>query len=121
MLLSNNDQLLFSSSVFTGNHRIISCQLTNHSLLSNHYGSVLESSILPRCTKVAQYSTTSKIDSASQPESSKDCNVPEKVSVFQKMKQLAKDYWHILIPVHCITSIGWAAIFYTAVKKYVAI
>lgn len=42
-----------------------------------------------------------------------------KISVFQKMKQMTKDYWHVLIPVHVITSIGWIAIFYTAVRKYV--
>lgn len=51
-----------------------------------------------------------------------DCQKPQaeqKVSVFQKMKQMTKDYWHILIPVHVITSIGWVAIFYTAVRKYV--
>lgn len=51
-----------------------------------------------------------------------DCQKPQteqKLSVFQKMKQMAKDYWHVLIPVHVITSIGWVAIFYTAVRKYV--
>ncbi|XP_028044908.1 uncharacterized protein C18orf19 homolog A isoform X2 [Monomorium pharaonis] len=39
----------------------------------------------------------------------------QKLTVFQKMKQMTKDYWHVLIPVHVITSIGWVAIFYTAV------
>lgn len=43
----------------------------------------------------------------------------QKVSVFQKMKQMTKDYWHVLIPVHVVTSLGWVAIFYTAVRKYV--
>ncbi|RLU20344.1 hypothetical protein DMN91_006952 [Ooceraea biroi] len=41
----------------------------------------------------------------------------QKISVFQKMKQMTKDYWHVLIPVHILTSIGWAAIFYTAVRN----
>lgn len=51
-----------------------------------------------------------------------DCQKPQteqKLTVFQKMKQMTKDYWHVLIPVHVITSIGWIAIFYTAVRKYV--
>lgn len=51
-----------------------------------------------------------------------DCQklqVEQKISVFQKMKQMTKDYWHVLIPVHVVTSIGWVAIFYTAVRKYV--
>lgn len=41
----------------------------------------------------------------------------KKVSVFAKMKQMTKDYWHVLIPVHVITSIGWVAIFYATIKK----
>lgn len=54
--------------------------------------------------------------------SENDCQEPQsqkKVSIFQKMKQMTKDYWHILVPVHIVTSIGWVAIFYTAVRKYV--
>ncbi|XP_011147108.1 uncharacterized protein LOC105187795 isoform X2 [Harpegnathos saltator] len=53
-----------------------------------------------------------------------DCQKPQveqKVSIFQKMKQMTKDYWHILIPVHVVTSIGWVAIFYTAVRNGVDI
>ncbi|XP_018376719.1 PREDICTED: angiotensin-converting enzyme-like [Trachymyrmex cornetzi] len=49
-----------------------------------------------------------------------DCQKPQteqKLTVFQKMKQMTKDYWHVLIPVHVITSIGWVAIFYTAVRN----
>jgi len=45
----------------------------------------------------------------------------QKLSVFQKMKQMTKDYWHVLVPVHVITSIGWVAIFYTAVRNGVDI
>ncbi|XP_032683469.1 uncharacterized protein C18orf19 homolog A isoform X2 [Odontomachus brunneus] len=45
----------------------------------------------------------------------------QKVSIFQKMKQMTKDYWHVLIPVHVVTSIGWVAIFYTAVRNGVDI
>ncbi|XP_018346449.1 PREDICTED: angiotensin-converting enzyme-like [Trachymyrmex septentrionalis] len=53
-----------------------------------------------------------------------DCEKPQteqKLTVFQKMKQMTKDYWHVLIPVHVITSIGWVAIFYTAVRNGVDI
>lgn len=42
-----------------------------------------------------------------------------KPSIFQKMKQLTKDYWYILIPVHIVTSIGWGSMFYVAAKKLV--
>ncbi|XP_012055399.1 PREDICTED: uncharacterized protein C18orf19 homolog A [Atta cephalotes] len=53
-----------------------------------------------------------------------NCQKPQteqKLTVFQKMKQMTKDYWHVLIPVHVITSIGWIAIFYTAVRNGVDI
>ena len=44
---------------------------------------------------------------------------PVKVSLFQRFKQMYKDYWYVLIPVHVVTSIGWTGIFYYSVKKYV--
>lgn len=40
----------------------------------------------------------------------------EKLSVFKKMKQLTKDYWYILVPVHLVTSAFWMAICYAAAK-----
>lgn len=62
---------------------------------------------------------------SSAPQQSKEdiCEpiLPEKQTIFQKMKQLTKDYWHILIPVHVVTSIGWASMFYAAAKKSVII
>ncbi|XP_011298024.1 protein FAM210A isoform X2 [Fopius arisanus] len=57
------------------------------------------------------YCTAPKDQGLSPPEA------PKKVSIFQKMKQLTKDYWHILIPVHIVTSIGWVSIFYVAAKN----
>ncbi|XP_015610437.1 uncharacterized protein C18orf19 homolog A isoform X2 [Cephus cinctus] len=57
-------------------------------------------------------------------EANKDCYTPppvQKQSVFQRMKQMTKDYWHILIPVHVITSIGWMSLFYIAAKNGVDI
>ncbi|XP_033209539.1 protein FAM210A isoform X2 [Belonocnema kinseyi] len=44
-----------------------------------------------------------------------------KPSIFQRMKQMSKDYWHILIPVHVATSLVWISIFYIAVKNGVDI
>jgi hypothetical protein len=34
-----------------------------------------------------------------------------------KFKQMAKDYWYILIPVHCFTSVFWAGGFYMMCKS----
>ncbi|KAI9559063.1 hypothetical protein GHT06_015852 [Daphnia sinensis] len=42
---------------------------------------------------------------------------PTKVSLFQKFKQMYKDYWYVLIPVHVATSAVWAGGFYFAVKN----
>lgn len=42
---------------------------------------------------------------------------PPKQSIIQKFKQMYKQYWYVLIPVHCFTSIFWAGGFYFAVKK----
>ncbi|XP_057332981.1 uncharacterized protein C18orf19 homolog A isoform X1 [Microplitis mediator] len=41
----------------------------------------------------------------------------EKKNVFQKMKQLFKDYWYIMAPVHIATSTCWVIIFYIAAKN----
>ncbi|XP_046144622.1 protein FAM210A isoform X1 [Osmia bicornis bicornis] len=46
---------------------------------------------------------------------------PKKVSVFARMKQMTKDYWHVLIPVHVVTSIGWMVMFYATIKNGVDI
>lgn len=40
-----------------------------------------------------------------------------KLSLFQRFKQMYKDYWYVLIPVHCFTSVFWAGGFYFAVKR----
>ncbi|XP_070149944.1 uncharacterized protein C18orf19 homolog A-like isoform X3 [Polyergus mexicanus] len=63
----------------------------------------------------------SDIKQSSKGEPQKSQTEQKKVSVFQKMKQMTKDYWHILIPVHIITSIGWVAIFYIAIRNGVDI
>ncbi|KAH0548752.1 hypothetical protein KQX54_002101 [Cotesia glomerata] len=41
----------------------------------------------------------------------------KKLNVFQKMKQLFKDYWYIMAPVHIATSTVWVVIFYAAAKN----
>ncbi|XP_043682084.1 protein FAM210A isoform X2 [Vespula pensylvanica] len=51
-------------------------------------------------------------------------NIPlpdKKLSIFKRMKQLTKDYWYILVPVHIATSMVWVTIFYVAVKNGVDI
>lgn len=52
-----------------------------------------------------------------QEQGSSGCPPPIKVSLFQKFKQMYKDYWYVLIPVHVATSAVWAGGFYFAVKN----
>ncbi|KYN06359.1 Angiotensin-converting enzyme [Cyphomyrmex costatus] len=62
--------------------------------------------------------------SDSKQSSDDNCQKPQteqKLTVFKKMKQMTKDYWHVLLPVHVITSIGWLTLFYTAVRNGVDI
>jgi hypothetical protein len=37
-----------------------------------------------------------------------------KLSLFARFKQMYKDYYYVLIPVHIVTSIGWFGGFYHA-------
>ncbi|KAK2585614.1 hypothetical protein KPH14_010239 [Odynerus spinipes] len=69
---------------------------------------------------VNKFGVTLAYSSNSPKQFKEDAYLPlpnKQLSVFQKMKQLTKDYWHILIPVHILTSIGWVAIFYTLIKN----
>lgn len=89
-------------------------------LPSNRYSRFLEPSILTTKINSIQYGTSQKY----QYSENKDCYTPPpsaKPTVFQRMKQMTKDYWHILIPVHIVTSTGWLALFYMAAKKYIFI
>ena len=42
---------------------------------------------------------------------------PERLSVFQRFKQMYKDYWYVLVPVHLATSAVWFGSFYYASKR----
>lgn len=59
--------------------------------------------------------------STQTPNKESDQSCEPKPTLFQKMKQMTKDYWHILIPVHVATSIVWFSIFFIAVKNGVNI
>lgn len=43
----------------------------------------------------------------------------EKQSLIQRFKQMYKDYWYVLLPVHLCTSAVWFGSFYYAVRRYV--
>ncbi|XP_023706978.1 protein FAM210A isoform X2 [Cryptotermes secundus] len=41
----------------------------------------------------------------------------QKLSLLQRFKQMYRDYWYVLVPVHLITSLGWFAGFYYLAKS----
>lgn len=102
------------SSDRSNNSKTLINQLNQHARL--HVSGI----VLYNLTTI-HYSTSSKSDSSTKSTlANKDCcqqPIVEKPSVFQRMKQMTKDYWHILIPVHIVTSLGWGSIFYIAAKK----
>ncbi|KRT82444.1 hypothetical protein AMK59_3743, partial [Oryctes borbonicus] len=44
-----------------------------------------------------------------------------KLSIFKRFKQMYRDYWYVLVPVHVVTSIGWFGSFYYLAKSGVDI
>ncbi|XP_076339800.1 protein FAM210A [Tachypleus tridentatus] len=40
----------------------------------------------------------------------------KKLSLIQRYKKMLKEYWYVLIPVHCVTSLVWITSFYYAAK-----
>ncbi|XP_044005596.1 protein FAM210A [Aphidius gifuensis] len=89
------------SSILKKNNSIFSCPIS-----SSNFCSLFEKSLVhdlsDRRIIVSHYSTESDNDK------SKVCNTTQpkkKISIFQKMKQLYRDYWKILIPVHIVTSV----------------
>lgn len=107
----------------SGKHLNSAYQSTNCKILINQYAKIHVSGIFSCNLTTIQYSTSSKSDSSAKSTlPNKDCYqqpLEKKSSIFQRMKQMTKDYWHILIPVHIVTSLGWASVFYIAAKKYV--
>lgn len=65
------------------------------------------------CRKYATHSDTPQNSDEKKP-------TPEekKIGLIKRFKQMAKDYWYVLLPVHGITSILWFGGFYYAVSRY---
>lgn len=57
-------------------------------------------------------------DPKKEPEDGSNTTSPtKKLPLLQRMKQLTKDYWYILIPVHVVTSLGWIGVFYALITN----
>lgn len=68
--------------------------------------------LVPAVTR--RYISDEKKDEIGQTEKTKP-------SLFQRFKQMYKEYWYVLIPVHIITSIGWFGGFYYMARSGVDI
>uniref|UniRef100_A0A182NKY5 DUF1279 domain-containing protein n=1 Tax=Anopheles dirus TaxID=7168 RepID=A0A182NKY5_9DIPT len=54
-------------------------------------------------------------DSVASPSSTEQPDpVPEKLGLFARFKKMYKEYWYVLVPVHCLTSVVWFGGFYYA-------
>ncbi|XP_019532425.3 uncharacterized protein C18orf19 homolog A [Aedes albopictus] len=42
---------------------------------------------------------------------------PAKLGLFARFKKMYKEYWYVLVPVHCVTSVFWLGGFYYASKS----
>lgn len=42
---------------------------------------------------------------------------PKKLGLVARFKQMYKEYWYVLVPVHLVTSIGWFSGFYFMAKR----
>lgn len=45
-------------------------------------------------------------------------NEQQNLSMVARMKQMYKDYWYVLVPVHLVTSVCWLGGFYYLAKRY---
>lgn len=43
-----------------------------------------------------------------------------KLSLFQRFKQMYRDYWYVLVPVHLVTSAAWFGSFYYLASRWVS-
>lgn len=59
--------------------------------------------------EIRQFSTSGSEKST---EKNGDSPKAEKLSLFQRFKQMYRDYWYVLVPVHLVTSAAWFGGFY---------
>ena len=81
---------------------------------SLHISTVYNVQIQGNQSEKAKAEEQAKSQLPDQPMSS---STPPKPSLFQRFKQMYKEYWYVLIPVHCFTSVFWVGGFYFAVKR----
>lgn len=102
---------------------------TNHVIFSRH----LASSLLNNCQKKSTETYSHQVctqryignnpkkpveKTAEQLKIEKDIfEDSSNLGLFARFKLMYKKYWYVLIPVHCITSVGWLGGFYYMSKR----
>nr|XP_022903172.1 protein FAM210A-like isoform X1 [Onthophagus taurus]XP_022910468.1 protein FAM210A-like isoform X1 [Onthophagus taurus] len=74
-----------------------------------NHNRVLVKRFTPSLHNLCAYSNEKKND--------KEVLNQKKLGLFQKFKQMYRDYWYVLVPVHIVTSIGWFGSFYYMAKS----
>lgn len=62
--------------------------------------------------KTAEQSLAAKDDGNNKKFEPPGLEGTEKLGLFARFKKMYKEYWYVLLPVHCITSAGWLGGFY---------
>lgn len=82
-----------------------------HPIYSIHYKH-LHTSVL---NKSIEKDRKEKCDHSKDKENEQD--KMKKLTLFQKFKQMYRDYWYVLVPVHLVTSAAWFGSFYYMAKR----
>uniref|UniRef100_A0A182PN10 DUF1279 domain-containing protein n=1 Tax=Anopheles epiroticus TaxID=199890 RepID=A0A182PN10_9DIPT len=111
---------LYASSTFSGAwHHKSDRYLTRQQQPTHKWGST---SYLPNGVLVRSLTTGPSLqrhkDPANEQQESVDPSsaaaTPEKLGLFARFKKMYKEYWYVLVPVHCLTSVMWFGGFYYA-------
>uniref|UniRef100_A0A182VS91 DUF1279 domain-containing protein n=1 Tax=Anopheles minimus TaxID=112268 RepID=A0A182VS91_9DIPT len=122
---STSAQLLSIAPRFTsgsGLIRYVSSTLSAPCLYSNDRYATIRQPVPTWCTSVPVrcFSQGYTLHQQKQPQNQQQENeelstpAPEKLGLFARFKKMYKEYWYVLVPVHCLTSVMWFGGFYYA-------
>lgn len=72
----------------------------------------------PPCNNNNSNSEINKSSDSGTDETTEKEDDQKKLTLFQKFKAMYRDYWYVLVPVHCLTSVFWFGGFYFAAERY---
>lgn len=69
----------------------------------------------PKCVAVRCFATQNNEAKKCEPANSEE--EEPKPGLIKRFKQMYRDYWYVLVPVHLVTSAGWFGGFYYLAKR----